>query len=60
MSAAVVLLVLSVWRGECPGGGSVLLPELAGEEHQDGHDFQSAHEHQQAEQPLDDSGQRRP
>ena len=35
----------------------VFFPESAGEEHEDGHDLKTAHEHEEAEEPLDVLGQ---
>ena len=35
----------------------VLLPETVGEEHEDGHNLESAHEHKQTKQPFDVFGQ---
>ena len=32
-------------------------PEVAGEQHEDGHDFETSHEHEQTENPLDVHGQ---
>ena len=38
----------------------VFLPENTGEEDEDGHDFETPHEHEETEEPLDEVGQDRP
>ena len=35
----------------------VFFPESAGEEHEDGHNLKTSHEHEEAEEPLDVLGQ---